>query len=165
MRSDDAQFGASVLLFVMSCVFHAAVHAQAQVLDDPAANPGKPTISTAAIFPPTGYSQIATGFAVAGKSPESESRYASSAGYDLDLIAFARDKITFRQSRYRSVVLIHHSYGNEHQIHIDLEFLGFKGRYAVAALLVARTGLRDELNDASSAGLDVTHPNETSQHD
>ena len=90
----------SVLLFVVSCVVHAAVHAQVQVSDDPAANPGRPTISTPATLPPTGYLQFETGFVVGDKSPEFASRYS--------LISVMKLAITSRLEVLTSVEPIAH---------------------------------------------------------
>jgi hypothetical protein len=44
--------------------------AQSQVVDEPQANPGRPTVSTPATLTPVGYLQFETGFVAAGHSPE-----------------------------------------------------------------------------------------------
>jgi hypothetical protein len=45
------------------------------VVDEPEANPGRPTVSTPATLTPVGYLQFETGFAPAFDSPEFSSRY------------------------------------------------------------------------------------------
>jgi hypothetical protein len=65
----------SVVLFVIGCALHLVVLAQVQVLDEPDANPGRPTISTPATLTPVGYLQFESGFVAAESSPEFESRY------------------------------------------------------------------------------------------
>ena len=109
----------SVLLFVVSCVVHAAVHAQVQVSDDPAANPGRPTISTPATLPPTGYLQFETGFVVGDKSPEFASRYS--------LISVMKLAITSRLEVLTSVEPIaHFTAGTTRNATADY-FLGTQG--------------------------------------
>jgi hypothetical protein len=49
--------------------------AQSAVVDEPEANPGRPTVSTPATLPPVGYLQFETGFVPANHSPEFSSRY------------------------------------------------------------------------------------------
>jgi hypothetical protein len=49
--------------------------AQSGVVDEPEANPGRPTVSTPATLPPMGYLQFETGFVLAYHSPEFSSRY------------------------------------------------------------------------------------------
>lgn len=59
------------MLFALS----SAVNAKAQEPDPPAANPGRPTVSTPAALTPVGYLQFETGFVGAAHSPEFNSRY------------------------------------------------------------------------------------------
>jgi hypothetical protein len=49
--------------------------AQSAVVDEPEANPGRPTVSTPATLTPVGYLQFETGFVPAYDSPEFSSRY------------------------------------------------------------------------------------------
>src|SRR5580704_14400483 len=49
--------------------------AQSAVVDEPEANPGRPTVSTPATLPPVGYLQFETGFVPANHSPEFSSKY------------------------------------------------------------------------------------------
>jgi hypothetical protein len=51
------------------------VTAQSEVVDEPEANPGRPTVSTPATLTPVGYLQLETGFTPAFDSPEFSSRY------------------------------------------------------------------------------------------
>jgi hypothetical protein len=51
------------------------VTAQSEVVDEPEANPGRPTVSTPATLTPVGYLQFETGFTPAYDSPEFSSRY------------------------------------------------------------------------------------------
>jgi len=57
----------------MCCVLLVAALAQVQVSDDPAANPGRPTVSTPATLTPVGYLQFETGFVGAESSSEFKS--------------------------------------------------------------------------------------------
>jgi hypothetical protein len=52
-----------------------SVTAQSEVVDEPEANPGRPTVSTPATLTPVGYLQFETGFLPAYHSPEFSSRY------------------------------------------------------------------------------------------
>ena len=63
------------VLLLMCCALHVAVFAQVQVSDDPAANPGRPTVSTPATLTPVGYLQFETGFVGAESSLEFKSLY------------------------------------------------------------------------------------------
>jgi hypothetical protein len=65
----------SAVLLVIGCALHVVVLAQVQVLDEPNANPGRPTISTPVTLTPVGYLQFESGFFGAENSPEFESRY------------------------------------------------------------------------------------------
>ena len=49
--------------------------AQSAIVDEPEANPGRPTVSTPATLTPVGYLQFETGFVPAYDSPEFSSRY------------------------------------------------------------------------------------------
>jgi hypothetical protein len=49
--------------------------AQTKMVDEPEANPGRPTVSTPATLTPVGYLQFETGFTPAFESPEFSSRY------------------------------------------------------------------------------------------
>lgn len=51
------------------------MRAQSGVVDEPEANPGRPTVSTPATLTPVGYLQFETGFLPAYDSPEFSSRY------------------------------------------------------------------------------------------
>jgi hypothetical protein len=51
------------------------VAAQSGGVDEPEANPGRPTVSTPATLTPAGYLQLETGFVPANHSPEFSSRY------------------------------------------------------------------------------------------
>jgi hypothetical protein len=51
------------------------VTAQSEGVDEPEANPGRPTVSTPATLTPVGYPQFETGFTPAFDSPEFSSRY------------------------------------------------------------------------------------------
>jgi hypothetical protein len=52
-----------------------SVTAQSEAVDEPEANPGRPTVSTPATLTPVGYLQFETGFLPAYHSPEFSSRY------------------------------------------------------------------------------------------
>ncbi len=64
-------------LYVLAIVLTAAPisAAQSDPLDEPEANPGRPTVSTPATLTPTGYLQFETGVLVANQSPEFSSRF------------------------------------------------------------------------------------------
>jgi hypothetical protein len=62
-------------LLLMLFALCSAVKAKAQEPDPPAANPGRPTVSTPAALTPVGYLQFETGFVGAAHSPEFNSRY------------------------------------------------------------------------------------------
>jgi len=62
------------LLFVLTAAPQ-PVAAQSEVVDEPEANPGRPTVSTPATLTPVGYLQFETGFTPAFDSPEFSSRY------------------------------------------------------------------------------------------
>jgi hypothetical protein len=63
----------TVCFFVMLGAF--GLPAAAQSPGEPAANPGRPTVSTPATLTPPGYLQFESGFVAAGDSPEFSSRY------------------------------------------------------------------------------------------
>lgn len=65
----------ALLLFVMFFVHVPSGAAQSEPPDEPAANPGRPTVSTPATLTPVGYLQFETGFLAANDSPEFSSRY------------------------------------------------------------------------------------------
>jgi hypothetical protein len=65
-------FLSAVLLFLAASQ---PVTAQSEVVDEPEANPGRPTVSTPATLTPVGYLQFETGFTPAFDSPEFSSRY------------------------------------------------------------------------------------------
>jgi hypothetical protein len=52
--------------------------AQSAVVEEPEANPGRPTVSTPATITPVGYLQFETGFVPAYHSPEFSTRYSLS---------------------------------------------------------------------------------------
>jgi hypothetical protein len=67
-------------LFLIALLFSLTVAsqpvlAQSGVVDEPEANPGRPTVSTPATPTPVGYLQFETGFLPAHDSPEFSSRY------------------------------------------------------------------------------------------
>jgi hypothetical protein len=62
----------ALFLFLAAC---RSVTAQSEVVDEPEANPGRPTVSTPATLIPVGYLQFETGFTPAYDSPEFSSRY------------------------------------------------------------------------------------------
>ena len=62
----------ALLLFLVTS---RTVTAQSEVVDEPEANPGRPTVSTPATLTPVGYLQFETGFTPAYDSPEFSSRY------------------------------------------------------------------------------------------
>jgi hypothetical protein len=62
----------AVLLFLAAS---RPVTAQSEAVDEPEANPGRPTVSTPATLTPAGYLQFETGFTPAYNSPEFSSRY------------------------------------------------------------------------------------------
>ena len=69
LRMKSAAVAALVFLFVAQCSL-----AQAGAVDEPEANPGRPTVSTPATTTPVGYLQFETGFLGAWHSPEFSSR-------------------------------------------------------------------------------------------
>jgi hypothetical protein len=64
-----------VLFFLLCALLARPAGAQAPDQDEPAANPGRPTVSTPATLTPVGYLQFETGFTGAANSPEFSSRY------------------------------------------------------------------------------------------
>src|SRR5712664_2186331 len=67
------------IALIYLCLFlgayaHSAA-AQSSASDGPAANPGRPTVSTPATLTPVGYLQFETGALAANHSPEFSSRY------------------------------------------------------------------------------------------
>jgi hypothetical protein len=65
-----------VLLLLVICLMCVPSGiAQSEPLDEPEANPGRPTVSTPASLTPVGYLQFETGFLGANHSPEFSSRY------------------------------------------------------------------------------------------
>jgi len=69
LRMKSAAVAALVFLFVAQCSL-----AEARAVDEPEANPGRPTVSTPATITPVGYLQLETGFLGAWHSPEFSSR-------------------------------------------------------------------------------------------
>ena len=65
----------SITLFLVLTAAPQPVAAQLGVLQEPEANPGRPTVSTPATLTPVGYLQFETGFLAAYHSPEFSSRY------------------------------------------------------------------------------------------
>jgi hypothetical protein len=65
----------ALFLFVIFLVCVHSGAAQSELLDEPEANPGRPTVSTPATLTPVGYLQFETGFLGASDSPEFSSRY------------------------------------------------------------------------------------------
>jgi hypothetical protein len=63
-----------IALLVFMSVASRPVYSQT-LLDEPEANPGRPTVSTPATLTPVGYLQFETGFTPASDSPEFSSRY------------------------------------------------------------------------------------------
>lgn len=61
--------------FLICFVLSRPSMAQSQSDDEPAANPGRPTVSTPATLTPVGYLQFESGFTGAHNSPEFSSRY------------------------------------------------------------------------------------------
>jgi len=62
-------------MFLFLTVAPRPVTAQSVVIEEPEANPGRPTVSTPATLTPVGYLQYETGFLPAYHSPEFSSRY------------------------------------------------------------------------------------------
>ena len=69
LRMKSAAVAALAFLFVAQCSL-----AEARAVDEPEANPGRPTVSTPATITPVGYLQFETGFLGAWHSPEFSSR-------------------------------------------------------------------------------------------
>lgn len=61
--------------FLLLAAFVPSSAAQSQTLEEPTANPGRPTVATPATITPAGYLQFETGFLGANHSPEFSSRY------------------------------------------------------------------------------------------
>ena len=64
-----------IALFLILTGAPQPVTAQLGVLQEPEANPGRPTVSTPATLTPVGYLQFETGLLPAYRSPEFSSRY------------------------------------------------------------------------------------------
>jgi len=65
---------ALVWLYAVPTLFVPIAIAQSETTEEPAANPGRPTVSTPATLTPVGYLQFETGFLNASHSPEFSSR-------------------------------------------------------------------------------------------
>ena len=65
----------SVALFLLLTFVSQPMAAQSGDVDEPEANPGRPTVSTPATLTPVGYLQLETGFVPASHSPEFSSKY------------------------------------------------------------------------------------------
>jgi hypothetical protein len=66
---------ASAISFFFLTIISQPATAQSPAVDEPEANPGRPTVSTPATLTPVGYLQFETGFLPAYDSPEFSSRY------------------------------------------------------------------------------------------
>lgn len=64
-----------VALFLLLTFVSQPMAAQSGDVDEPEANPGRPTVSTPATLTPVGYLQFETGFVPANHSPEFSSKY------------------------------------------------------------------------------------------
>ena len=64
-----------IALLLYTAVTPRLLSAQTEIVEEPEANPGRPTVSTPATVTPVGYLQFETGFTSAFHSPEFSSRY------------------------------------------------------------------------------------------